>query len=121
MPASPDFGHVLIMDEKTFIIQPDPDAPGLSVSIYGVDASGAPVQLPVVTEKPVTLFLNKQEIVTSMTLGDWVAELAVGYFLNQNMLAPDDEIIGIDEVPRAPERDPFEPHQPLLKREASSS
>ncbi len=31
---------------------------------------------------------------------------------------PLDEIIGIDEVPRAPERDPFEPHQPLLKREA---
>ena len=96
MPASPDFGHVLIMDEKSFIIQPNPDAPGLSVSIDGVDATGAPVQLPVVTEKPVTLFLNKQEIVTSMTLGDWVAELAVGYFLNQNMLAPDDEIIGID-------------------------
>ena len=84
------------MDEKSFIIQPNPDAPGLSVSIDGVDATGAPVQLPVVTEKPVTLFLNKQEIVTSMTLGDWVAELAVGYFLNQNMLAPDDEIIGID-------------------------
>ena len=96
MPASPDFGHVLNMDEKSFIIQPNPDAPGLSVSIDGVDASGAPIQLPVVTEKPVTLFLNKQEIVTSMTLGDWVAELAVGYFLNQNMLVFDDKITGID-------------------------
>ena len=61
--------------------------------IDGVDATGAPIQLPVVTEKPITLFLNKQEIVTSMTLGDWVPELAVGYFLNQNMLASDDEIM----------------------------
>ena len=96
MPADHDFGHGLIMDDKSFLIQPDPDAPGLSVVIDGVDASGAPIELPVVTEKPVTLFLNKQEIVTSMTLGDWVPELAVGYFLNQNMLVPDDEIIAID-------------------------
>ena len=96
MPASYDFSHGLTMDDKSFLIQPDPDAPGLSVIIDGVDATGAPIQLPVVTEKPVTLFLNKQEIVTSMTLGDWVPELAVGYFLNQNMLASDDEITAID-------------------------
>ena len=80
MPVDYDFGHGLIMDDKSFLIQPDPNAPGLSVLIDGVDASGAPIELPVVTEKPVTLFLNKQEIVTSMTLGDWVSELAVGIF-----------------------------------------
>ena len=96
MPADYDFGHGRIMDDKSFLIQPDPDAPGLSVIIDGVDASGAPVELPVVTEKPLTLFLNKQELVTSMTLGDWVPELAVGYFLNQNMLVSDDEITAID-------------------------
>ncbi len=79
-----------------FLIAPDPDAPGLSTPVTGVDQSGAPVTLPVVTEKPVTLFLNRQEIVTSMTIGDWPAELAVGYFLNQNMLRADDEITGID-------------------------
>ena len=79
-----------------FLIAPDPDAPGLSTPVTGVDQTGAPVTLPVVTEKPVTLFLNRQEIVTSMTIGDWPAELAVGYFLNQNMLHADDEITGID-------------------------
>ena len=78
------------------IIAPDPDAPGLSQPVTGVDESGAPVTLPVVTEKPLTLFLNRQEIVTSMTIGDWPAELAVGYFLNQNMLRHDDVITGID-------------------------
>ncbi|MGB2294440.1 MAG: formate dehydrogenase accessory sulfurtransferase FdhD, partial [Candidatus Puniceispirillum sp.] len=62
----------------------------------GLNEAGAPINLPVVTEKPITLFLNNQEIVTSMTLGDWVPELAVGYFLNQNMLRHDDEITGID-------------------------
>ena len=96
MPAGHDSGHCLTMDDKSFLIRPDPDAPGLSVIINGVDASGAPIELPVVTEKPVTLFLNRQEIVTSMTLGDWVPELAVGYFLNQNMLSSDDEITAID-------------------------
>ena len=78
------------------IIAPDPDAPGLSQPVTGVDESGALVTLPVVTEKPLTLYLNRQEIVTSMTIGDWPAELAVGYFLNQNMLHDDDVITGID-------------------------
>ena len=31
-----------------------------------------------------------------MTLGDWLPELAVGYFLNQNMLQRNDEITEID-------------------------
>lgn len=82
--------------DSDFLIAPDPDAPGLSTPVTGVDESGQSVTLPVVTEKPVTLFLNRQEIVTSMTIGDWPAELAVGYFLNQNMLRADDEITGID-------------------------
>ena len=84
------------MSKSSFLIQPKPDTPGLSQPVEGVNETGMPVTLPVVTEKPITLFLNQQEIVTSMTLGDWVSELAVGYFLNQNMLRRDDKIIGID-------------------------
>ena len=83
-------------NDSQMLIAPDPDAPGLSQPVTGVDERGAPVSLPVVTEKPLTLFLNNQEIVTSMTIGDWPAELAVGYFLNQNMLQADDQITGID-------------------------
>jgi FdhD protein len=96
LPTGPHFGHLQRMIDKPFIVQPDPDAPGLSTPVEGVNESGQPVSLPVVTEKPITLFLNRQEIVTSMTLGDWVSELAVGYFLNQNMLRRDDQITGID-------------------------
>ncbi len=84
------------MSKSPFLIQPKPDTPGLSQPVEGVDEAGMSVTLPVVTEKPITLFLNRQEIVTSMTLGDWVQELAVGYFLNQNMLQRDDEITGIE-------------------------
>ena len=84
------------MNKSPFLIQPKPETPGLSQPIEGVDEAGMSVTLPVVTEKPITLFLNRQEIVTSMTLGDWVQELAVGYFLNQNMLQRDDEITGIE-------------------------
>ncbi|MBU74406.1 MAG: sulfurtransferase FdhD [Rhodospirillaceae bacterium] len=78
------------------LIAPDPHASGLSQPVTGVNERGDLVSLPVVTEKPLTLFLNSQEIVTSMTIGDWPAELAVGYFLNQNMLQADDLITGID-------------------------
>ena len=84
------------MSKSSFLIQPNPDTPGLSQPVEGVNETGMPVTLPVVTEKPITMFLNQQEIVTSMTLGDWVPELAVGYFLNQNMLQRNDEITGID-------------------------
>ena len=52
-----------------FDIAPDPHAAGLTTSLRGVDASGQPVDLPVVTEKPLTIYLNRQEIVTAMTLG----------------------------------------------------
>jgi FdhD protein len=50
----------------------------------------------VVTERPLTLFLNAREIVTMMTIGDHPDLLAVGFLLNQNMLTADDEITAID-------------------------
>jgi FdhD protein len=50
----------------------------------------------VVVERPLTLFLNGQEIVTMMTVGDYPEYLAVGYLANQNMLLPDDEIVAVE-------------------------
>ena len=41
-------------------------------------------------------YLNAQEIVTMMTIGDYPEYLALGYLLNQNMLLPDDVVTGID-------------------------
>lgn len=79
-----------------YILQPDPFNPALSTTVTGVDHTGAEVDTRVVTEKPLTLFLNSQEVVTMMTIGDHPDLLAVGYLKNQNMLAPDDVITGIE-------------------------
>ena len=54
------------------------------------------IKLPVVTEVPLTIYLNKQEIVTAMTLGDMPELLAVGYLLNQKMLKIEDIISEIN-------------------------
>lgn len=79
-----------------FIIKPDPDAAGLSTTVSGFDHTGAPITTTVVTERPLTLYLNAQEIVTMMTIGDHPDLLAIGYLLNQNMLHHGDKITGVD-------------------------
>ena len=81
---------------EEFTLSPDPANPRLSQSVDGVDHAGAPIQVPVVHERALTLFLNGQEIVTMMTIGDHPEMLAVGYLLNQNMLKNDDEITAVD-------------------------
>jgi FdhD protein len=82
------------MDE--FLLRPDPDDPRLTQAVSGIDQDGRRVETAVVHERPLTLFLNGQEIVTMMTIGDYPDYLAVGYLLNQNMLRPDDDITGIE-------------------------
>jgi FdhD protein len=82
------------MDE--FLLRPDPDDPRLTQMVRGVDHEGRPSETAVVHERPLTLFLNDQEIVTMMTIGDYPDYLAVGYLLNQNMLRADDVIAGVD-------------------------
>jgi len=79
-----------------YIIAPDPEAAGLSEQVTGHDHHGRRIETRVVTERPLTLFLNRQEIVTMMTIGDHPDLLAVGYLTNQAMLRPDDEITAID-------------------------
>ena len=77
-------------------VRPNPADPRLTVSLVGTDHTGAAVEARVPVERSLTLFLNSQEIVTAMTVGDYPEDLAVGYFLNQGMLRPDDRITGID-------------------------
>jgi FdhD protein len=81
---------------KEFVLRPDPDDPRLTRRVPGIDQDGRPIETSVVTERPLTLFLNGREIVTMMTIGDHPDYLAVGYLLNQNMLRPDDRIVAVD-------------------------
>jgi FdhD protein len=78
------------------IVQPDPADPRLTRRLAGIDHEGRPVDATVVVERPLTLYLNGQEIVTMMTIGDHPDLLALGYLLNQGMLEPDDAIEGVD-------------------------
>lgn len=80
----------------SYIVRPDPADPHLSREVEGVDQTGARIKTRVVTEKSLTLYLNAQEIVTMMTIGDHPGVLGVGYLLNQMMLRADDELTGVD-------------------------
>jgi FdhD protein len=79
-----------------YLISPNPDDPRLTERVEGIDHEGRRIETSVTVERPLTLFLNGQEIVTMMTIGDYPEYLAVGYLLNQNMLHDDDHITAID-------------------------
>jgi FdhD protein len=81
---------------KEFTLAPDPEQAGLSVAVSGIDQDGFETEISVVNEQPLTLYLNGQEILTMMTIGDYPDLLAVGYLLNQHMLLDDDEITAIE-------------------------
>ena len=89
-----DAPHNDDMDE--FLLKPDPSDPRLTARVSGIDHQGEAIETSVVVERPLTLYLNGQEVVTMMTVGDFPDCLAVGYLLNQNMLASDDEITSVD-------------------------
>ena len=78
------------------LLKPDPEDARLTRRVRGIDQEGKAIDTAVVVERPLTLFLNGQEVVTMMTIGDFPDYLAVGYLLNQNMLRPDDEITAIE-------------------------
>ncbi|MHA1535924.1 MAG: formate dehydrogenase accessory sulfurtransferase FdhD [Alphaproteobacteria bacterium] len=79
-----------------YLLHPNPKDPRLTERVTGIDHEGKRLETSVVVERPLTLFLNGQEIVTMMTIADYPDYLAVGFLLNQNMLQADDEITGID-------------------------
>ena len=83
-------------NNKEFYISPNLENDDLTETFSCINEAGENIQLPVVKEIPLTIYLNKQEIVTAMTLGDMPDILAVGYLLNQNMLQRDDIISDID-------------------------
>ena len=79
-----------------YIIKPDPQDKRLTERVTGVDQTGAAIETTVTVERALTIYLNAQEIVTAMTIGDHPDFLAIGYLLNQGMLQPDDDVTGVD-------------------------
>ena len=68
----------------------------LTKKIVGINEEFRRKRLDVIEEKPLTLYLNDQEIVTMMTVSDYPKYLAVGYLLNQNMITKRTKIEKID-------------------------
>ena len=82
--------------DSTFLIAPSPFEAGLAENVTGMNQNKESIETRVVNERPITLYLNSQEIVTIMTIGDHPDLLAVGYLRNQRMLFDDDKIESID-------------------------
>src|SRR3982074_921565 len=82
--------------DDNYIIRPNPADPRLTERVTGVDQTGAAITTSVTVERALTIYLNAQEIVTAMTIGDYPDYLAIGYLLNQNMLRSDHAVAGVD-------------------------
>ncbi len=96
-------------------VMPDPTDPRLTRRVTGIDEAGQAVETSVTVERPLTLYLNGQEIVTMMTILDRPEDLAVGYLLNQGMLRATDVVDAVEYdddlqvvVVRTPARTNFE-------------
>jgi FdhD protein len=116
---------MLKISTRDFLVAPDPEDPRLFRPVPGIDQEGRRIEQFVVTERPLTIYLNRQEIVTAMTIGDHPDWLAVGYLANQGMIEKGDEINGIDYdddlgvvVVRTPKQTDFE--NKLKKRTQTS-
>ncbi len=78
------------------MIAPQTQDASLTQELSGRNENGESVSIKVINERPWVLFLNGQEIVTNMTIGDFPDYLAVGYLVNQNMLDSSNAITAIE-------------------------
>ena len=69
-------------DNDGYIIRPNPRDPPLTERVTGIDQTGAKIETSVTVERALTIFLNSQEIVTAMTIGDYPDYLAIGHLLD---------------------------------------
>ena len=79
-----------------YLIAPDPEAAQLTRKVAALDHLGEDQTIAVIEERPLTIYLNKREIVTAMTIGDYPEYLALGFLRNQGMLAAGEDITGVD-------------------------
>ena len=64
----------------------------LTFEVEAINERGEAVPTPIAGEHPLTLYVDKREIVTLMTLGQAPEALAIGYLRNQRLLKSVEEI-----------------------------
>ena len=84
---------------EDYLISPDISNNTLFRSVPSLDHNGRELAIDVIEEKPLTIYLNSQEVVTAMTIGDHPEYLAIGFLYNQRMLTRKDELIAVEFDP----------------------
>ena len=67
----------------------------LTFEVEAINERGEAVPTPIAGEHPLTLYVDKREIVTLMTLGQAPEALAIGYLRNQRLAKSIDEIAAV--------------------------
>ena len=83
-------------NSNNMLIGPNLDDKTLVSSVTGKDHLGQINEINVIEERPLSIYLNSQEIVTAMTIGDHPKYLALGFLKNQKLIKEDEKVIGID-------------------------
>ena len=64
-------------------------------TVEAYDETGAAVATPIAGEHPLTIYVDKRELVTLMTLGAAPEALAIGFLRNQRLVDSIDEIVSV--------------------------
>ncbi len=82
---------------RTARYRPEMTAAGLAPcrEVPAMDESGAVREVPIAGERPLTLYVDKREIVTLMTLGGQPELLAIGYLRNQGLVKNLQDIVAV--------------------------
>src|SRR5512132_412946 len=64
-------------------------------NVPSVDEKGEVREVPVAGEHPLTLYVDKQELLTLMTLGGAPEALAIGYLRNQRLIERIEDIVSV--------------------------
>ena len=83
-------------NSNNMLIGPNLEDKTLVSSVMGKDHLGQINEINVIEERPLSIYLNSQEIVTAMTIGDHPKYLALGFLKNQKLIKEDEKVIGID-------------------------
>ena len=83
-------------NSNNMLIGPNLEDKKLVSSVTGMDHLGKINEINVIEERPLSIYLNSQEIVTAMTIGDHPKYLALGFLKNQKLIKEDEKITEID-------------------------
>ena len=81
---------------KNYIIPPNLGNTKLTETVDVYDEKNVKKKIKVVEEKPLTIFLNDQEIITAMTIGDHPKYLALGFLFNQRIIKNKSDVGSVD-------------------------